>query len=51
MDEFSALEKRVSILEDTVEALSSVIRKLLNDMYEPEFVEKIDKLVNYGKEK
>ena len=49
MDKVSELERRVTDLESSMEACMGVLKKLIRDFYEPEFVEKIDKLVDYGK--
>ena len=51
MSEIERMEKRISALEDTVRALTSVVNMLIDDVFEPEFVKKIDNLVDYGKEK
>ena len=50
MGKVEQLENRVAQLEDIVGALTVVTNKLLEDVYEPEFMEKIDKLAIYGKE-
>lgn len=50
MERIEQLENRVAQLEDLVGALTTVVNKLLEDIYEPEFMEKIDKLARYGKE-
>lgn len=51
MDEKEMMKKRISALEDTVSALVSVVNMLIDDVFEPEFVKKIDNLVNYGEGK
>ena len=50
MDKVTSLEKRVEVLEEIVGSLTVVVNKLMEDIYEPEFMEKIDKLARYGKE-
>lgn len=50
MDKITSLEKRVGVLEEIVGSLTVVVNKLMEDIYEPEFMEKIDKLARYGKE-
>ena len=50
MEKIEQLENRVSQLEDIVGALTVVVNTLLDDVYEPEFIEKVDKLARYGKE-
>ena len=44
------LESRVLTLESAVEACMAVVNKLLEDMYQPGRIKKLDKLANYGKE-
>lgn len=49
MDEVELLKKRVKLLEEEVDNLQVVVNHLLEVVYEPEFIKKIDKLANYGK--
>lgn len=44
MDRIDELEARVFRLESAVMAVVDVVNKLIEDMFEPEFVQKIDKL-------
>lgn len=44
------LESRVSLLEEKVDAVLGVLDYLLKEVYGPEFMSKVDKLVAYGKE-
>lgn len=39
---------RIESLEASVKALSAVVNRLLEDVYEPEFIGKLDKLVENG---
>ena len=50
MGRIEALEERVRLLEGSVEAMASVVNKILGDFYDPEVVEKLDKLACYGEE-
>ena len=50
MGKVEELENRVAQLEDIVGALTVVVNTLMEDVYEPEFIEKVDKLARYGKE-
>jgi len=44
MAKVQELEERIAALEGVVEALAVVINKIMEDVYEPEFVQKIDML-------
>ena len=49
MGELEILRQRIDTLEEKVEALLEVVNHLVEVIYEPEFVNKIDKLVKNGK--
>ena len=51
MNDIERMKRRISALEDTVTALVGVVNILIDDVFEPEFVRKIDNLCDYGKEK
>ena len=42
------LEVRVRNLEERLDAVITVVNKLMEDIFEPEYLEKIDRLVDYG---
>lgn len=44
------MESRVLLLEEKVDAVLDVLDSLLERVYGPEFMSKVDKLVAYGKE-
>ena len=50
MTEIEGMKSRIQALEGTVSALVGVVNMLIEDVFEPEFVSKIDNLVDYGKE-
>ena len=44
------LESRVSMLESGMDAAIGVINRLVEDIYDPEVVKKLDKLAMHGQE-
>ena len=44
------LESRVLLLEEKVDAVLGVLDCLLEKVYGPEFMSKVDKLASYGEE-
>ena len=42
------LEKRLDRLEKAFDALVDTVNKLMEDIYEPDFIAKLDKLAEYG---
>ena len=49
MGELESLRQRIDTLEEKVDALLGVVNHLIETVYMPEFIEKIDKLVKNGK--
>lgn len=48
MTNLQQLEKRVSRLEAVIETQNYVMNHLMETIYEPEFIKKLDKLAEYG---
>ena len=48
MGKIERMESQIKALQDTVGALVTVVNMLIDDVFEPEFVKKIDNLVSYG---
>lgn len=48
MNSIADLERRLDSMEDHLRTVEAVLNKLMEDIYEPEFLEKIDKLAEHG---
>lgn len=48
MNSIADLEHRLDSMEDHLRTVEAVLNKLMEDIYEPEFLEKIDKLAEHG---
>lgn len=48
-EKYQELYERVTVLEEKVDAVIEVINHLMEVIYEPSYIKKIDKLVSYGK--
>lgn len=48
MTKIEEIEARLAQLEDRMDTCIVVLNKLIDDVFEPEFVKKTDKLVEYG---
>lgn len=52
MDEkYQELYDRITVLEEKTDAVIEVINHLLEVIYEPSYIKKLDKLAKYGKKK
>jgi hypothetical protein len=48
-DRYNDLLVRISILEEKTDAVIEIINHLLEVIYEPSYIKKLDKLAKYGK--
>ena len=51
MSKIEEIEERLDALEKSMDAVIDVLNRLIEDVFEPEFVQKIDKLAKYEQEK
>lgn len=48
-DRYKELLARISVLEEKTDAVIEIINHLLEVIYEPSYIKKLDKLAKYGK--
>lgn len=48
-DKYNDLLERISVLEEKTDTVIEVINHLLEVIYEPSYIKKLDKLAKYGK--